>query len=115
MIATPACIGAAVAPKESQKNPRQKIMRTFGIGSRLWKYSRVSTSKDHPKVERSGFRSIITNMLRSALTLFALSTATTFAADWEQFQGPRGDGSSPETGLLREWPTNGPPVEWRVP
>jgi outer membrane protein assembly factor BamB len=36
------------------------------------------------------------------------------AADWPAFQGPRGDGSSPETGLLRSWPQDGPPVVWRA-
>src|SRR4051812_30011143 len=36
------------------------------------------------------------------------------ASDWPCFQGPRGDGSSPETGLLREWPKDGPPVVWRA-
>ena len=36
------------------------------------------------------------------------------ATDWPAFQGPRGNGSSPETGLLREWPKEGPPVVWRA-
>src|SRR5258706_13656746 len=48
----------------------------------------------------------------AALSLLALSAS---AADWAQFQGPRGDGTSPETGLLHAWPTNGPPIEWRAP
>lgn len=33
-------------------------------------------------------------------------------ADWPQFQGPNRDGSSPETGLLRTWPAEGPKVLW---
>lgn len=37
------------------------------------------------------------------------------SSDWPQFQGPRGDGSSPETGLLRKWPEAGPRVLWRKP
>ena len=57
---------------------------------------------------------------RSALFLGAwLAVRAAFAiehaADWPSFQGPRGDGTSPETGLLREWPKDGPPVAWRVP
>lgn len=36
------------------------------------------------------------------------------AADWPCFQGPLGNGSSPETGLLREWPKEGPPLLWRA-
>jgi outer membrane protein assembly factor BamB len=33
-------------------------------------------------------------------------------ADWPQFQGPRRDGTSPEIGLLKEWPTGGPELLW---
>ncbi len=35
-------------------------------------------------------------------------------SDWPQFQGPQGDGSSPERGLLRSWPDVGPRVLWRA-
>src|SRR5436189_6444482 len=51
----------------------------------------------------------------SLATVFSLLVLPACAADWAQFQGPRGDGTSPETGLLRAWPTNGPPTEWRAP
>lgn len=34
------------------------------------------------------------------------------AGDWPQFQGPTRDGTSPETGLLRDWPAEGPTVLW---
>jgi len=37
------------------------------------------------------------------------------AADWPQWRGPRGDGISPETGLLDSWPESGPEVLWRAP
>ena len=37
------------------------------------------------------------------------------AGDWAQFMGPTGDGVSPEKGLLRAWPADGPKVLWRVP
>jgi len=37
------------------------------------------------------------------------------ASDWPQFQGPNRDGASPETGLAREWPDDGPPVLWSIP
>lgn len=32
--------------------------------------------------------------------------------DWPVFLGPRGTGVSGETGILHEWPENGPPVLW---
>jgi outer membrane protein assembly factor BamB len=35
-------------------------------------------------------------------------------ADWPQFMGPNGDGTSAEKGLLRAWPADGPKVLWTV-
>ncbi|MCY3020694.1 MAG: PQQ-like beta-propeller repeat protein [Planctomycetota bacterium] len=32
--------------------------------------------------------------------------------DWPQWRGPKRDGISTETGLLKEWPTGGPPLVW---
>ncbi|HLW64204.1 MAG TPA: PQQ-binding-like beta-propeller repeat protein [Gemmataceae bacterium] len=34
------------------------------------------------------------------------------ADDWPQFRGPNRDGVSKETGLLKEWPKDGPPLLW---
>lgn len=34
-------------------------------------------------------------------------------ADWPCFRGPNGDGICTETGLLRQWPEEGPPLVWR--
>jgi outer membrane protein assembly factor BamB len=33
---------------------------------------------------------------------------------WPQFRGPNRDGHSPDTGLLREWPADGPPLAWKA-
>jgi outer membrane protein assembly factor BamB len=35
------------------------------------------------------------------------------AADWPQHLGPTRDGHSPETGLLRTWPKDGPALVWK--
>ena len=35
--------------------------------------------------------------------------------DWPCFLGPERNGSSPEKGLLREWPEGGPKVLWKTP
>jgi outer membrane protein assembly factor BamB len=35
------------------------------------------------------------------------------ADDWPQWRGPRRDGVSKETGLLKDWPANGPRLAWR--
>jgi hypothetical protein len=33
--------------------------------------------------------------------------------DWPQWRGPNRDGISLDTGLLKEWPSDGPPVLWQ--
>ena len=42
---------------------------------------------------------------------FALAAG---AADWPQWRGPERNGISPETGLLKEWPKDGPKLLWEV-
>src|SRR2546423_13665552 len=32
--------------------------------------------------------------------------------DWPRFNGPQGDNISRETGLLKKWPKDGPPLLW---
>src|ERR1041385_5069998 len=34
--------------------------------------------------------------------------------DWPQWQGPDRTAHSKETGLLKEWPKDGPPLAWKV-
>ena len=34
--------------------------------------------------------------------------------DWPQWQGPNRDARSKETGLLAEWPKEGPPLAWKI-
>src|SRR5919202_719781 len=36
------------------------------------------------------------------------------AADWPQWRGPQRNGISQETGLLKEWPKEGPKLLWQV-
>lgn len=47
----------------------------------------------------------------SAVTTFADAPAS---FDWPQWQGPGRDAVSKETGLLKEWPKDGPPLAWEV-
>ena len=42
---------------------------------------------------------------------FALTAA---ANDWPQWRGPQRNGISKETGLLKEWPKDGPKLLWHV-
>jgi outer membrane protein assembly factor BamB len=49
----------------------------------------------------------------AVVAAFALVAGITInAADWPQWQGPDRTGMSKETGLLKQWPANGPPVVW---
>jgi outer membrane protein assembly factor BamB len=48
-----------------------------------------------------------------ALVLGA-TVSTAALEDWPQWRGPHRDGVSAERGLLKEWPTGGPPVAFKV-
>ena len=52
--------------------------------------------------------------LACAAVWLALIAADSQAADWPQWQGPDRNAISKETGLLKEWPSEGPPLAWRV-
>jgi outer membrane protein assembly factor BamB len=46
-------------------------------------------------------------------TAFVLLLPCLLGADWPQHLGPTRDGHSPETGLARAWPKDGPAVAWK--
>lgn len=47
-------------------------------------------------------------------TSAVLVSAGAADADWPQYLGPSGDSTSAETGLLDQWPADGPPELWRI-
>jgi outer membrane protein assembly factor BamB len=47
--------------------------------------------------------------------LVTSSVAGVLAADWPSYLGPNRNGTSPQKGLLRSWPKEGPKVLWTVP
>ncbi len=49
---------------------------------------------------------------RLALLAALVCGSCATAADWPAFRGPNRDGLSPETGLLKEWPKDGPTLSW---
>lgn len=65
-------------------------------------------------------------MKSSLLTIFAVlclcysavsfigSNTVASASDWPQWRGPERNGISRETGLLKEWPKDGPKLLWQV-
>lgn len=52
------------------------------------------------------------SLLTLALTVESGSFAGSF--DWPQWQGQERNAVSKETGLLKEWPKNGPPLAWKI-
>lgn len=48
-----------------------------------------------------------------ALSLPAADAPAKKSADWPQWRGPQRNGLSTETGLLKTWPEQGPPVVWK--
>src|ERR1051326_5841781 len=54
-------------------------------------------------------------LLQFALFLSFISTsAWLHGADWPQWRGPQRNGVSQETGLLKEWPKDGPKLRWQI-
>ncbi len=57
------------------------------------------------------------NTTTTLIALVALTTvlsSSSSADDWPQWQGPGRNAISKETGLLKEWPKEGPPLAWKI-
>ncbi len=52
-------------------------------------------------------------LIALALVLFVPQLLAETDSDWPQYRGPSRDGSSPESGLLAQWPAEGPKVLWK--
>lgn len=67
-------------------------------------------------VHRGAYASVTIRPLFSLLSLVAAAAtaATASGSDWPRYRGSDGNGASPETGLLRTWPPDGPAVAWTV-
>jgi outer membrane protein assembly factor BamB len=50
----------------------------------------------------------------SVVVLCLSNVAAQRSVDWPQWRGPNRDGVSTETGLLKQWPTDGPPLVWKA-
>ncbi len=49
-----------------------------------------------------------------SLVMTLAMAAVSLSADWQQWRGPDRTGISGETGLARQWPSEGPPLVWRA-
>lgn len=54
------------------------------------------------------------SLLAALFTLSDMSASASAARDWPTWRGPDRSAISPETGLLTEWPEDGPPLVWQV-
>ncbi len=56
------------------------------------------------------------NVTRPLINLLSgvVLLSSALAADWPQWQGPDRNAISKETGLLQEWPKEGPPLVWKI-
>ncbi|HON92524.1 MAG: PQQ-like beta-propeller repeat protein [Phycisphaerae bacterium] len=54
------------------------------------------------------------NVIRSMLVVTMVFVVAVQAADCPRFRGPAGDGQFFETGLLKQWPQDGPKLVWTV-
>src|SRR5262249_1374200 len=64
---------------------------------------------------RSGMKSLRVILLATvALTGVAYQAMAQSTANWPQWRGPNRDGISKETGLLKQWPAEGPPLGWKA-
>src|SRR5689334_22916135 len=43
-----------------------------------------------------------------------ISSQFVWGGDWPQWRGPNRDGKSTDKGLLKDWPSQGPPLAWRA-
>jgi len=55
-------------------------------------------------------------VLAGVMLLFACAAQVLAqpGANWPQWRGPNRDGVSKETGLLKQWPAEGPPLVWKA-
>jgi outer membrane protein assembly factor BamB len=53
-------------------------------------------------------------VLLCLLFVAGVAAAQSNSANWPQWRGPNRDGISKETGLLKQWPAEGPPVVWKA-
>jgi outer membrane protein assembly factor BamB len=54
------------------------------------------------------------NVMAWALVLTLLSVVARAADEWPQFRGANYDDISADTGLMKQWPSQGPPLAWKI-
>src|SRR5437868_3685937 len=57
---------------------------------------------------------MVSRAARLLVLVLSFRSSLAAAADWPQWRGPQRNGISTETGLLKEWPAEGPKLLWQV-
>lgn len=60
------------------------------------------------------FRSALRGVLAGGLLLTLFAGDLRAADEWPQFRGPRRDDIAQESGLLQQWPADGPKLAWKI-
>jgi outer membrane protein assembly factor BamB len=88
------------------------LRRLPTVNPRLFQtYSKLSGYQP-PAAPALTVRPAITPAAPPAAAPQAVTTAPS-AAEWPCFRGPNHDGKSPDKGLLKEWPADGPKLLWK--
>ncbi len=58
--------------------------------------------------------SSVLRLIAIIFVVLTIATGSLSAADWPQWRGPNRDGVCAETGLLQEWPPDGPKLLWEI-
>jgi outer membrane protein assembly factor BamB len=61
----------------------------------------------------SGVKKMKTKVMLIA-AIVTIMTGSSLGADWPQWRCQNRDGKSADTGLLKEWPKDGPPLAWKI-
>jgi outer membrane protein assembly factor BamB len=59
-------------------------------------------------------RNCLVAAVLAASAVVCANVPAALGADWPWWRGPNHDGKSPDTGLLRQWPADGPELLWKV-
>ena len=70
--------------------------------------------RSHVLIAAHGEPVIRTRAALGALLAVFMTCGAAFAVDWPQWRGPNRDGISKETGLVNEWPKEGPKLLWQA-
>ncbi|MEQ1841026.1 MAG: PQQ-binding-like beta-propeller repeat protein [Verrucomicrobiales bacterium] len=98
---------------------------TLPLSARTWKQAatgktieaeliKVEDGKAHIKLANGNTAQIevISLSLEDQQFIASVEKGAAGGSQWPAFRGPKGDGISPDTGLLTEWPSDGPAKLW---